>query len=60
MEKSEIALNLTMKAMELGLIGMKDMRSFDAEDPIEAANQYAAKQVNDFYRETYKRLLNNT
>lgn len=60
MEKSEIALQLTLKAMEQGLIVGKTFQAFDSEDPIEAANQYTAKQVNDFYRETYKRLLNNT
>ena len=60
MDKSEIALQLTLKAMEQGFILKKDFRTFEGDDPIEEANRYTAKQVNDFYQETLNRLLNRT
>lgn len=60
MEKSEIALRLTEKAMELGFIQVKPEGSFGGENSYEEANRFAAKQVNDFYHETLQRLINYT
>ena len=58
MQNSEVALQLTLKAMELGLIRTKPENFFEGDNPWEAANEFAAKQVNDFYRETMRRLIN--
>lgn len=60
MQNSEIALQLTLKAMELGLIRAKPENFFSGDNPWEEANEFAAKQVNDFYQETMRRLLNYT
>ena len=59
MTADEIALQITLKAMEHGLICQKPVNMFDGKDPWEAANQYTVKQVNDFYHETKRRLLNS-
>ncbi len=58
MTADEIALQLTMKAMEHGLFFQKPLNMFAGDNPWEAANQYTVKQVNDFYQETKRRLLN--
>lgn len=58
MNHKEIALQLTIKAMELGLIKTKPEKFFSGDDAWEEANQFAAKQVNDFYAETLRRLNN--
>ena len=55
MDHKEIALQLTIKAMEFGLIQAKPLSNFSG-DAWEAANQFATKQVNDFYQETLRRL----
>lgn len=60
MQNSEIALQLTLKAMELGLIRVKPENYFEGDNPWEEANKFAVKQVNDFYQETMRRLLNYT
>lgn len=57
MDKAEIALHLTSKAMELGLIRVKPENFFEGENSFEEANKFAAKQVNDFYHETLQRLI---
>lgn len=56
MNHAEIALQLTLKAMEHGLIARKDFKLFDDADPIGSANRDVAKQVSDFYEYTLKRL----
>lgn len=56
MNNPEIALQLTLKALEQGMIIKKDNSLFDGNDPIEDANQHFAKQVSDFYEYTLKRL----
>lgn len=58
MDHKEIALQLTMKAMELGMIKCKPENFFSGEDPYEEANKFASKQINDFYQETLQRLNN--
>lgn len=58
MDHKEIALRLTVKAMEFGLIKAKPENFFSGDDTWEEANQFAAKQVNDFYQETLQRLNN--
>ena len=58
MNHKEIALQLTIKAMEFGLIKTKPENFFSGDDTWEQANQFAAKQVNDFYSETLRRLNN--
>ncbi len=55
MEHKEIALQLTLKAIETGLITKQD---YNSSMPIETANQLAAKQVSDFYENILKRLNN--
>ena len=57
MKNDEIALQLTLKAMELGIIKVKPENFFEGENSWEAANKYAAKQINDFYQETMRRLV---
>ena len=58
MEYKEIALLLTLKAIETGLITKQDYKSIDSSMPIETANQLVAKQVSDFYENILKRLNN--
>ena len=52
----EIALQITLKAMEEGYIVRKGENFCTGPDPIETANQFAAKQICDFYVETIRRL----
>ena len=59
MDYNEIASHLTSAAIEAGLIKVKDFKVFDGDDPIEAANQYAAKQVASFYKTIRKSLNEN-
>ena len=56
MDHKEIALQLTIKAMEFGLLQAKPENHFEGTNSYEEANQFAAKQVNDFYQETLRRL----
>ena len=58
MEHKEIALQLTLKAIETGLITKQDYKSIDSSMPIETANQLVAKQVSDLYENILKRLNN--
>lgn len=57
MQNSEIALQLTLKAMDIGLIKVKPENFFEGDSSWELANTFAAKQVNDFYQETMRRLI---
>jgi hypothetical protein len=50
MENKEIALHLTLKAMEAGLISVKPSNHIRGDDPYEESTQHAIKQVSDFYR----------
>lgn len=56
MYHKEIAMQLTIKALESGYIPKKDWKTFEGEDPIEAATNYAANQISDFYKTIYDRL----
>lgn len=56
MPKSEIALQLTLKAMELGYIEKKSWKTFDGQDPLQASAEYAAKQISEFYQAIYSQL----
>ena len=48
MDHKEIALQLTIKAMEFGLLQAKPENHFEGNNSYEEANQFAAKQVNNF------------
>lgn len=50
MSNSEIAMNLTLKAMEEGYIPKKSINLFDGEDQFTEATKYAAAQVGEFYQ----------
>ncbi len=52
----EIALQLTMKAMETGLIAPKPTNFCKSEDPFAESTNDCVKRVNDFYQETMRRL----
>lgn len=54
MENKEAALQLTLKAMEAGLISVKPSNHFSGDDPHEESTQHAIKQVSDFYRSMLK------
>lgn len=56
MNNTEIALQLTLKAMEERYITRKSENFCNGPDPIEASNQFSAKQICDFYVETLHRL----
>jgi len=56
MNYDEIALQLTLKAMEQGFIQCKPANICKGPDLYEEANQHAVKQINDFYQETLRRL----
>ena len=56
MNNTEIALQLTLKAMEESYITRKSENFCDGPDPIETANQFSAKQICDFYAKTLRRL----
>lgn len=56
MNNFEIALQITLKAMEEGYITQKSENFCSGPDPIETANEFAVKQICDFYTETLRRL----
>lgn len=56
MEHKEIALQLTLKAMETGLIPKKDQRKFQLDYAEEEVAKVSAQMVNDFFQETLNRL----
>lgn len=56
MNYDEIALQLTVKAMEHGLIKPMPVNMCKGPDLYSEASQHAAKLVNDFYQETMHRL----
>ncbi len=56
MDHKEIALQLTLKAIECKLIQAKSLAYNTAEDPTNDCAMSAAKDVNDFYQETLRRL----
>lgn len=56
MEKSEIALQLTLKAMELGYIEKRSWTTFESQDQFQASTEYAAKQISEFYQAIYSQL----
>lgn len=58
MDHKEIAMHLTLKAMEIGYIPKKDIAYNGAEDPYGDCTMCAAKNVNDFFQETLRRLNN--
>lgn len=49
MDNKEAALQLTLKAMENGLIFVKPPNHFNGNDNHQESTQYAIKQVTDFY-----------
>lgn len=56
MDHKEIALQLTLKAIECKLIQAKPLDYSIAKDPTNDSAMSAAKNVNDFYLETLRRL----
>ena len=52
----EIALQLTLKAMETGLIVPKSLNTCKGPDLYAESTMDCAKRVNDFYQETMRRL----
>lgn len=56
MNNIDIALQITLKAMEEGYITRKSENFCSGPDPIESANQFSVKQICDFYTETLRRL----
>lgn len=56
MNNFEIALQITLKAMEEKYILRKSENFCSGADPIETANEFAVKQICDFYTETLRRL----
>lgn len=56
MDHKEIAMQLTLKAMEVGYIPKKDIGFNDADDPYSDCTMSAAKNVNDFFQATLRRL----
>lgn len=56
MLNTDIALQITLKAIETGYIIRKGDSVCDGQDPVEAANQFSAKQISDFYLEILRRL----
>lgn len=53
MRDEEIAMQLTMKAMETDLISRGRPKE-NANDKIEICNQFNSKQVREFYKEMLK------
>ena len=58
MNNSEIALQLTLKAMEEKLLLAKPISLCESAEPFEEANQFIAKQVNEFYSSVLNHLNN--
>lgn len=58
MTTSEIAMQLTLKALEEGYIPRKAVNLFEGEDPFAEASKYAAAQVGDFYQRVFDALKN--
>lgn len=58
MSNSEIAMQLTLKALEEGYIPKKSLNHFSGEDPFAEATKYAATQISDFYQKVYDSLGN--
>ena len=56
MNNSDIALQITLKALEDGYIARKSDTVCEGPDPVETANRFAAKQISDFYIEVLRRL----
>ena len=56
MNNNEIALQITLKAIEEGYITQKSENLCEGPDPIESANKFSVKQICDFYAETLRRL----
>lgn len=56
MDHKDVALQLTLKALETGYIPKKDWKICDGEDPMKAATEYTANQISDFYQTIYDRL----
>lgn len=50
MENKEMALQLTLKAMETGIISVKPHNHCTGDDPHGESTQHAIKRVSDFYR----------
>lgn len=59
MTNSEIAMQLTLKALEEGYIPKKSLNHFEVEDPFAEATKYAAAQVSDFYQRVFDALGND-
>lgn len=55
MHTLEIAMNLTLEAIENKIIGFDDT-DYTKTDDIEKANALNAKQIVDFYNAVYSRL----
>lgn len=55
MDKKEMALQITLKALEGGHIAFPDMRTA-TENEVTEANQVRANQIVSFYREEFARL----
>lgn len=58
MDNKEIALQLTLKALELGYIPQKSENLFAGEDSPKEATKYAAEQISMFFIEVYNQLGN--
>lgn len=56
MNTSDIAFQLTLKAIENGMINTKSTNLSESNDPIEDVNRYNAKQLSGFYEEVLKHL----
>lgn len=52
MDKNEIALELTLAAMEQGVIGI-DVYQYEEKPDIDKKNAFNAKAVVNFYNEIY-------
>lgn len=55
----EIALQLTLKALELGYIPKKTDNLFTGNDPTQEATKYAADQISTFFTEVYNQIKNS-
>ena len=58
LDNKDIALQLTLKALELGYIPKKRENFFAGEDPFQETTKYAADQISDFFIEIYNKLGN--
>lgn len=59
MSNEEIALQLTLKAIDAGFIITKNVTSFCNDEELEDENKYNAKQVNDFFDSVLRNVRNS-